>query len=316
MNLFMKFMMKVNIRYRRYVNNKCRYDYPPEQGGWSKQGQLDIKGIDGSIFDPYVLIQDRIKLYYSNRKTKSIDLVESEDGRLWTVSIPVLEGNDDDKWDSTVNRACVIYHDDRYMMWYTGQYQGRSCIGCAHSIDGKKYRRICQEPVLIPEMPYEKSSVMNPCVLWNEDLQVYQMWYASGETYEPDNICYAVSDDGICWIKSIENNPVLSRSINLYDQYKVGGCDVHYVNGKYIMYYIGYQNVDVARICVALSEDGISWERSEMNPIISPSKSGWDQDAVYKPCVAKYKGITYLWYNGRKKNRERIGYAVKRDSMV
>lgn len=77
------------------------------------------------------------------------------------------------------------------------------------------------------------------------------------------------------------------------------------------MYYIGYQNVDVARICYATSKDGIQWNRSEDNLLISPSRNRFDSDACYKPAVVEHGGKQYLWYNGRHKHDEYIGLAIK-----
>ena len=86
-------------------------------------------------------------------------------------------------------------------------------------------------------------------------------------------------------------------------------------NDRYYMFYIGYQNVDTARVCMAESNDGIhNWVRSMDNPVISPEKNSWDADAVYKPTVAlnKQKNKLLMWYNGRKQNCERIGLAEYR----
>jgi len=68
------------------------------------------------------------------------------------------------------------------------------------------------------------------------------------------------------------------------------GCDILKENDRYYMFYIGYQNVDTARVCMAESNDGIhNWVRSMDNPVISPEKKSWDADAVYKPTVVLNK---------------------------
>ena len=79
-----------------------------------------------------------------------------------------------------------------------------------------------------------------------------------------------------------------------------------------LMFYIGYQNLDVARICYAKSIDGKKWERSDNNLIISPTKDSWDSDAVYKPTVIMNDKMIYLWYNGRKKYDEYLGCVIKK----
>ena len=65
---------------------------------------------------------------------------------------------------------------------------------------------------------------------------------------------------------------------------------------------------------MAESADGIHWERNKLNPILSPTKSAWDSDAVYKPsvCLDAAENKAYLWYNGRKGHDEYIGFATKK----
>ena len=53
------------------------------------------------------------------------------------------------------------------------------------------------------------------------------------------------------------------------------------------MFYVGFRDIDHAQIGIARSRDGIShWQRSNGNPIISPTTDGWDADACYKPFAA------------------------------
>ena len=55
--------------------------------------------------------------------------------------------------------------------------------------------------MMIPEFDFEKKSVMNPHVIYDKDGKIFKMWYAAGETYELDVIYYAISKNGINWIK-------------------------------------------------------------------------------------------------------------------
>jgi predicted GH43/DUF377 family glycosyl hydrolase len=197
-------------------------------------------------------------------------------------------------------------------MWYTGQARGQSFIGYAESEDGLNFHRVRNEPVLVPELPFEQESVMNPCVLFEDG--VYRMWYAAGETYEPNVLCYAESRDGLNWQKSSLNPVFTCEKNNFYEQDRVGGCQVIKTDDKgYLMFYIGYEDIDTARICLARSDNGISnWERSEKNPLLSPEKGSWDADACYKPSVVwnEKQNAWLLWYNGRRVADEYIGLAA------
>jgi hypothetical protein len=154
---------------------------------------------------------------------------------------------------------------------------------------------------------------MCPSVLWNEEKRIFQMWYSAGETYEPNVICYAVSADGVTWRKH-RANPIFTADRNLtYEKERVGACQVMPYKGGYLMFYIGYEDIDTARICAAWSPDGISrWKRFDANPLVSPEPGKWDGDACYKPSVLydEEQNRWLLWYNGRNKAPEYIGLVI------
>ena len=87
-------------------------------------------------------------------------------------------------------------------------------------------------------------------------------------------------------------------------------CQVVKAGGWHFMFYIGFEDVDTARICLARSRDGISgWERHPENPIVSPTPDAWDGDACYKPFALwnAEQGRWQLWYNGRHGSPEYVG---------
>lgn len=240
---------------------------------------------------------------------KNIVRSESYDGINWSEPETVIFSSECGTWDENVNRASFCVIKGKWFAWYTGQTRDRSCIGFATSENGIQFHKYKTNPVLESTLPFEKNSVMNPCVVWNDTLRKFCMWYACGDKYEPDVIGYAESMDGIIWSKS--TSPVFFPSDNVYDSAKVGGCDIVILpNGKYLMFYIGYQNADVARICLATSNDkGKSWIRSEDNPILVPEKKFWATSALYKPTAIIHETEVYLWFNGRKGKSELIGFA-------
>lgn len=295
---------------QRAINQQHCYDFPPENNRWSKVGDTPVYGSieTNTIFDPYVFEKERILfLVASERKNNSIIRLESTDGIHWNNRITLLERKSK-TWQHLVNRATVLYHNGLWHMWYTGQSPQVSSIAHTTSKDLLHFEN-ATSPCLKAELPQEGVSVMNPCVIWNEEKQLFQMWYAAGENYEPDVLFYAESKDGDHWVKHPE--PILTKyTQHEWEQAKVGGCDVKInADGMYEMYYIGYQNVDVARICYAISMDGIHWDRPENNLILSPTKNAWDADACYKPTFIDHQGIRLLWYNGRKDIEEYIGLA-------
>ena len=293
-------------------NNEC-------SGGWEKYVHNPVLGGDlGTIFDISVLKTDKsvYKMYCSWRPKKSIALSESTDGLNWSLPAVCLSFHDSSSWEKDLNRPVVIQKDGVYHMWYTGQAEGHSHIGYAVSNDGRNWTRKNADPVLSPDAPWEKVAVMCPHVIWDEQKKLFRMWYSGGEQYEPDAIGYATSKDGITWEK-YKGNPVFSNDPkNEWEQAKVTACQVIKRSGDYLMFYIGFKNIDYAQIGMARSKNGITdWERFKGNPIIQPGP-GWDSSAVYKPFVIQDNNQWLLFYNGRRDNHEQIGIAIHKGGKI
>lgn len=269
----------------------------------------------GTCFDVNVVPYGPAKynMYFSWRPKSSLAVTRSDDGIHWSDPVIVLSPNPDSGWEDNINRNCVCYFNNLYHLWYTGQARGFSKIGYATSPDGIHFTRQSALPVMIPEYPWEKESVMNPYVIRDDKTGLLRMWYAAGETYEPNCIGYAESTDGLHWTKS-PLNPVVVKGRDPYDKNRVGGCEVHQLpDGSYAMFYIGYEDINTARICIAFSPDGITrWTRSTENPIVEPTPEQWDADACYKPSVVRDTDNNrwLLWYNGRRQHSEYIGMVI------
>ena len=314
MNIIQRVENRITLDVRRALNRRTAYAYSPENDGWIKYGSPILGGESGTFYDPFVRkIDDHYVMIVSHRNTKSIVRCNSTDGIHWSKPVSVLKANQESGWEDRVNRACYWIKDEMWYLWYTGMNEKEAKIGLAVSKDGYSFKRYQQNPIIVPTESHEKGAVMNPCVLWDDADSVFKMWYSAGEKFEPDVLCLATSKDGINWEKHGQN-PVFTHGVDKYDQCKVGGCDVVKVNGRYLQFYIGYENIDNARISVAESNNGIDWKRIKHNPILSPTKGAWDSDAVYKPsvCFDIKEHNAYLWYNGRKGHNEYIGLATKK----
>lgn len=284
--------------------------------GWEKYaGNPVLGGEYGTCFDVSVLReQPGYRMWLSWRPKKSIALVESADGLKWgTPPRPVLGPRPETGWEDDVNRPVVLKRAGRYSMWYTGQAKGHSAIGYAVSDDGVNWTRKSERPVLAAEATWEKGAVMCPHVLWDPEAGLYRMWYSAGDQYEPDAIGCATSKDGLEW-KRLAGNPVFKPDpSSAWEQHKVTAALVEKHDGWYLMFYIGFRDVDHAQIGLARSRDGITgWQRHPANPIVRPGINQWDADACYKP-YAIFDGEKWLlWYNGRHGGLEQIGVVMHR----
>lgn len=293
---------KKTIQKEEATGKWVKYENNPVLGG----GDL------GTVFDICVLKDsDSYKMYSSWRPQKSIALSTSKDGKNWSapqIVLPPVEGS---SWEADMNRPVVVYKDGLYHMWYTGQNGGKSWIGYAISKDGYNFERQSKEPVLSAEQPWEKVAVMCPHVIWDKHENIFKMWYSGGEQYEPDAIGYATSKDGLHWTKWDKNPIFKADPAQSWEQHKVTACQVIERENDYLMFYIGFYDINFAQIGMARSKDGINdWERYSENPIISPTEGGWDASATYKPFAIQEKDCWMLWYNGRNEHLEQIGLAI------
>ena len=111
----------------------------------------------------------------------------------------------------------------------------------------------------------------------------------------------------------MDDSLVLKNRLKEYEQDRVGGCQVlKHKDLGYLMFYIGYRDIDTACICCAVSDNGITeWRRCKDNPLVTPDAGSWDEAACYKPS-ALYDAASdrwMLWYNGRREHEEYIGAA-------
>ena len=283
---------------------------------FTKYGAAPVFGDEstGTVFDAFVrrLNDGKLRMDVSWRPQKALAVTFSDDGINWSEPVITLSENPASGWEDRLNRNCVLYipEQQRYLMWYTGQAEGRSYIGVAQSQDGVHFDRFRKDYILAPEADFEKESVMNPFVLYENGK--FRMWYAAGETYEPNVICYAESDDGVHFVKHADNPIFTCAPENPYEQNRIGACDILKDEDGYLMFYIGYRDIHTACICAARSKDGITgWQRVPENPLVTPTPGGWDENSCYKPTVVRDDdGLYHLWYNGRREGYEYIGYAT------
>lgn len=276
-------------------------------GGWVKDSrEPQIGGPIGTVFDNSVIREgDTYYQWFSWRPAMGIALTTSKDGVNWDLPQMVMTKQEQLWWArDEVNRPCVVYKDGLYHMWFIGMVRqmdftyGFTAMGYATSTD-KIHWDIRPEPVMTAELPWEKTSLYCPHVLWDEEQGFYRMWYSGGEQYECDAIGYATSQDGVHW-KKYGGNPVFTRDPHqFWDNLKVEACYVIQHDGWYYMFYLGMSADRKPSIGLARSRDGITgWERHPDNPIIAGSEGYWDYACICKPTVLKSEDGFIMWYNG------------------
>ena len=92
---------------------------------------------------------------------------------------------------------------------------------------------------------------MCPHVIWDKHENIFKMWYSGGEQYEPDAIGYATSKDGLHWTKWDKNPIFKADPAQSWEQHKVTACQVIERENDYLMFYIGFYDINFAQIGMA-----------------------------------------------------------------
>ncbi|MFQ5605717.1 MAG: FlgD immunoglobulin-like domain containing protein [bacterium] len=254
---------------------------------------------DGSIY----------QMWYTgyHPDVEEIGYATSTDGKNWTKysGNPVLTKTVG-AWDGNINDVCVVFANGEYKMYYSGAASGSSPhrIGLATSTDGIHWTKYSGNPVLTngPSGSWDEDLVRRPTVLF--DGTVFHIWY-EGKRFGPSHfkIGYATSNDGINWQKH-SGNPVLGFNNSI-----ASSPSVLWNGFEYVMFYSS--NLwSGDKIGVAFSTDGVNWQQSLANPVLSPGNPGeWDSGFIVAP-TALLDGNSYkMWYSGSGSGVVGIGYA-------
>jgi hypothetical protein len=219
--------------------------------------------------------------------------------------------------DSGVTTSCLVSHEGRKFLYYTGWSLGVTVpfylsIGVAVSDDGgETFQRPSPAPIL-SRNPADPFLTASPWVLVEHGL--WRMWYVSGTSWRAGpskpqhsyHIQYAESDDGLRWRS--EGRVCITYAAP--DEHAFARPCVVREGDRYRMWY----SVRGTRYRVGYAEsaDGITWDRRDHEAGIDVSAEGWDSEMVCYPCVFPRDGGWLMLYNGNDYGRTGIGLASQR----
>jgi hypothetical protein len=287
-----------------------------------------------------------------NLPTGRVGLATSRDGIHWErVRGPLTMGavfepsNDPDRFDNAhVGISDIRVEHGLYWMAYFGgdqsvievPFQGRifpakglrMLPGLAISRDGLHWVRLegpHRGAFLAPGAPGEWDALFCawPRIIRADDGS-YLMYYHSLELGKGYSVGVATSPDGLHWEK---RGPVLGPGApGSFDERGPGCRCVIRHEGRYLMFYEGQNAEAYYSIGLAISEDGLHWEKDREGPEPggpvfrhAPKGSGrWDARAVGTPCVVPLEdGSFRLYYIGANEgghdelsSRHQIGLAL------
>jgi predicted GH43/DUF377 family glycosyl hydrolase len=105
--------------------------------------------------------------------------------------------------------------------------------------------------------------------------------------------------------------------LDAWDFTDVLNPDVIRWKGKYWNYYSGY-NGEIWSTGLATSDNGIHWMKYEMNPILTPSKKGWDSYYIAaNGSSIVHENEIYMFYQGANNSLlSAIGFATSKDGYM
>jgi predicted GH43/DUF377 family glycosyl hydrolase len=203
-----------------------------------------------------------------------------------------------------------IFHDDgKYIMHYAGVVNsGRKYVLKAESQDGIFWTRTKTTPILYPGDSWDSLAVHpGPIVKENGHYRMYFSGFA--DQYGKWSIGLAISNNGTDWIKF--PGPIIEGSDSGWE-YQIIPWSIIKKNNKYYMYYAGRGNYPEISIGVAISSDGLSWEKYQANPIITPTLS-WENNGIFQPSVIYDDGIFKMAYANI--SSDAFGWATSSDGL-
>ncbi len=226
--------------------------------------------------------------------------------------------------DNGVVPISIIQKEDRVFLYYIGFQLGIQVPyfmfgGLAVSNDkGKTFQRYSESPVLDRrgDEVYARCGIN---VIFDEGK--YKMWYigSNHEGWTMSNgklkplyiMKYVESLDGINW----NGDAVQCMTYKNADEHGFGRpfvwrdgdlLKMYYSIRTYSRgYYIGY----------AESKDGIHWNRLDEQAGIELGSDSWDDTNMSYPFIFRYKGHTYMFYNGNGCGKTGFGYAELVDDV-
>ncbi|UCG70945.1 MAG: PKD domain-containing protein [Thermoplasmata archaeon] len=273
------------------------------------------------------------KMWYSGNMigqyyTFRIFYATSLDGIRWNKyvddsnsAIPVIDlgsapGGAD---DASAYAPCVLKEGGLYKMWYSGQQHTTSSYKTLYttSTDGINWTKY--GVVLDVGAPGERDErdAYAPEVIIDDNApstERYKMWYTGQTQSGPLKIFYAISSDGVNWMKYRDADgaiPVLEPGGapgGLDDNAVAHQCLVKDNDGSYRMWYNGVSNIG-QKILYANSSDGIKWQKYGL-AIDVGNPGELDDNSIGAPIVLIDDNETYeMWYSGADGDYVRNFYA-------
>lgn len=230
------------------------------------------------------------------------------------------------------NPGAMIYHDGQFHMFRNGfrGWPSRVTVTYLVSDDGITWEMGSEETVLTHSaVDYAEVLIMVSSVHVEDD-GTWVMYFYTWDNYTAPigigRIGRATAESpGGPWIA--DETPALDIGPEgAWDAQQVGVPLVVKADDLYWMYYSGFSVDGEMRIGLAISEDGITWEKyngesndddvfyAESDPVLTPSEDGWDNRGVERPRVVITDDGWFMVYRANVASAG-LGLATSQDGL-
>jgi hypothetical protein len=230
--------------------------------------------------------------------------------------------------DSGITLGSIVHAGSECYAFYTGWKRRRYgipfelSIGLARVLDdGDRLEKVFTGPLIAQDRNHP-FLVAGPYVVQDETRR-FKMWYCSGEEWrfpahgaEPIyTVYFSQSSDGLNWEKNA-GGPCIQYK---FEGEVISAPWVVRLQSGYLMFYpyrgSSDRNSKNYNIGVAVSVDGLKWDRKDECAGIERSTTGWDSEMICYPAVVTLMNRTYMFYSGNAVGRGGFGYAVANEKL-
>lgn len=233
------------------------------------------------------------------------------------------------------NPGAVIFHNDQFHMFTNGfrSWPASTKVGYFTSPDGLEWTAESELPVFgKDDVDYASVTIMVSSVLVEDDgtwVLYFYTWDSFRAPIGRGTIARATASEPTGPWTPDEAPILVAGSEGTWDAQQVGVPYVIQSEDNYLMYYSGFAEDETMRIGLAISDDGIHWEKyddpettdalfTESDPILEPGADGeWDEHGVERPRVLQTPDGWIMLYRSPGGNGEPIqmGLATSEDGI-
>jgi predicted GH43/DUF377 family glycosyl hydrolase len=280
-----------------------------------RTGRTVFSGKDYVLIQPGKISKVNLNLIPDNKNTGGAKIIvnwgKPKVNWIDSPNNPIFTAMKNPSHPIRVSTSKIIFDKGIFKMFYLSGYNsGKPNIWYAESTDGIKWKNTLEEPVFERDTrgAWDDHTVGPGAIIKDKDGNYrlyYNGWSTQGGKWQ---IGLALSTDCIHW----HRYPFPVLKANDSNEFKIGVVSVLNINHLYFMYYSSSprDNYNNMRINLALSNDGIHWQRYSKNPILKPTFH-WEGIGVTFPAVI-YDNNSFVMIYGNE-DRTKFGIAYSKD---